>query len=225
MRRSGLLAVVIMCGVVSPALAHFVWLEYDSHGPARAYFGEWAEDVREQTGGALDRIKSPQAFGATAAEAWPIARRADHLEIAVKSGSDVRLRENGLAPRENPREGGKVRTVYYARAGRLETQAQLELELVPTTANGAIFVLMFRGAPLPRASVTVMGPPKWEKPLRTDDQGRLTVPTPWAGRYVLTVAHVENQAGNFHGEAFDRLRHVATLSFVHSEGLPWPAQP
>jgi hypothetical protein len=72
-------------------------------------------------------------------------------------------------------------------------------------------------------SVTVLGPPKWEKPLRTDEQGRLTVTTPWAGRYVLTVAYVEDKAGSTDGEHFDRTRHVATLSFVQPDGQLWPA--
>jgi len=62
LQMSLLSAAVTMVFMVSAAQAHFVWLEYDGNGPARAYFGEWAEDVRENTGGALDRIKTPQAF-------------------------------------------------------------------------------------------------------------------------------------------------------------------
>jgi hypothetical protein len=42
-------AAVTMVFVMGTAHAYFVWLEYDGHGPARAYFGEWAEDVREKT--------------------------------------------------------------------------------------------------------------------------------------------------------------------------------
>lgn len=99
---------------------------------------------------------------------------------------------------------------------------KLDLELVPTTANSNTFVLLFRDAPLAKTNVTVLGPPKWEKPLRTDEQGRITVPAPWAGRYVLTVVYVEDKAGNTGSETFDRTRHVATLSFVQSDGPPWP---
>jgi uncharacterized GH25 family protein len=222
LQRSLWAAAVIMC-VVGAAQAHFVWVEYDSHGPARAYFGEWAEDVREHTGGALDRIKTPQAFGTAPGDLWRVERRADHLEIAVQGRGDVRLLERGMPPRASQRESGKTRTIYYARAGRVETLGKLDLELVPTTANGATFALLLRGTPLPKASVTVMGPPKWEKPLRTDEHGRITVTTPWAGRYVLTVVHVEDQAGSVGDEPFDRTRHVATLSFVQPDGEPWPA--
>jgi hypothetical protein len=45
----------------------------------------------------------------------------------------------------------------------------------------------------------------------------------WAGRYVLTVVYVEDKAGRAGNENFDRTRHVATLSFVQSDGQPWPA--
>jgi hypothetical protein len=33
---------------VGPAHAHFVWIERDEAGPARMYFGEWANDLREK---------------------------------------------------------------------------------------------------------------------------------------------------------------------------------
>lgn len=212
---------LLLCAV-GVVQAHFIWVEYDSNGPARAYFGEWAEDVREKAGGALDRIKTPHAFSISPHEPLPIERRADHLEIAIKGNSDIRLVENGMALRDNPREGGKTRTIFYARAGRSETVGKLDLELVPTTANSNTFVLLFRGTPLAKTNVTVLGPPEWEKPLRTDEQGRITVPTTWAGRYVLTVIYAEDKVGSTGGEHFDQTRHVATLSFMQPDGQPWP---
>jgi hypothetical protein len=63
--------------------------------------------------------------------------------------------------------------------------------------------------------VAAYGPPKWEKPLRTNDQGQITVPTPWAGRYVLEVVYVYEKNAEVDGVKFDRMRHESTLSFVH----------
>ena len=220
-KRRLLPAIATVLFVVGHAQSHFVWIERDGEGPARAYFGEWADDLREKTGGSLDRIKSPQAFLTSAQQSLTIERWDDHLEITVKGGGDVRLIESGLAPRDDTRAGGKSRTVFYAKGGRSETAAKLDLELVPMAPNGAAFVLMFQGTPLPKTSVKVYGPPKWEKPLRTNDQGQITVPTPWAGRYVLEVVYVEEKAGEIDGLKFDRTRHVSTLSFMQQEGLPW----
>jgi hypothetical protein len=203
--------------------AHYVWLERDGEGVARVYFGEWQLDIREKTGGLLDRIKAPRAFVASASQDLPIQRRNDHLEIASKGAGDLRLVESGIAPREDKEKGGTTRTIYYARAGRSETAAKLDLELVPTTSNGNTFALLFRGAPLAKTAVTVYGPPKWEKPLDTDEQGRITVSTPWSGRYVLEVVHFEPKPGEAGGEKFDRSRHIATLSFVNAKGQPPPA--
>jgi hypothetical protein len=208
--------------LVSSAQAHYVWLERDGDGATRVYFGEWQLDIHEKAGGLLDRIKTPRAFIASTKQELPIQRRADHLEIASKGPGDLRLIESGLAPREDKERGGMTRTVYYAKAGRSATTARLDLELVPTSGNANSFVLVYRGAPLAKAGVTVYGPPRWEKSLRTDEQGKITVPTPWSGRYVLEVIHFEQKGGESDGGKFDRSRHIATLSFVNSKGTPPP---
>jgi len=222
-KRPLLPAIAIALLVVGSAQAHFVWSERDGEGPARAYFGEWADDLREKTGRALDRIKSPQAFLTSPQQLLTIERRDDQLEIAINGSGDVRLIESGLPPRDDARAGGKSRTVFYAKVGRSETAGKLGLELVPVATDGTTFVLMFRGTPPPKTSVTVYGPPKWEKPLRTNDQGQITVPTPWSGRYVLEVAYVDEKSGEIDGVKFDWTRHVSNLSFVQPDGVPWSA--
>jgi Domain of unknown function (DUF4198) len=215
---------ILFCSVLwyltlgSAVQAHYVWLERDGDGMTRVYFGEWQLDIREKTGGLLDRIKTPRAFVSSANQDLPIQRRADHLAIAFKGKEDMRLVESGIPPREDKEKGGTTRTIYYAKAERSETVAKLDLELVPTTSKGDTFVLLFHGAPLPKASVIVYGPPKWEKPLQTDEQGRITVPTPWSGRYVLEVVYFEHKPGETAGQKFDRIRHITTLSFVSPKG-------
>ena len=219
-RRNLIIVVVIFSAalLVNIADAHYVWLERDGDGVGRVYFGEWQLDIREKPGGLLDRIKAPRAFVVSASQDLPIQRRGDHLEIASKGAGDLRLVESGMPPREDKEKGGSTRTVYYAKAGRSETAAKLDLELVPTTSNANSFVLLFRGAPLPKTVVTVYGPPKWEKPLETEEQGRITIPTPWSGRYVLEVVYFEQKPGETAGQKFDRIRHITTLSFVSPKG-------
>lgn len=221
---SKLISIITMLVTLSLPLsvhAHYVWLERDGDGPARAYLGEWIDDIREKTGGLLDRIKAPRVTLAGGDQALAVKRNENNLEIAVKGRGDVRLVENSMAPRQDKEKGGATKTIYYARAGRAETAAKLDLELVPTAANGDTFVLMFLGAPLAKAEVTIVGPPKWQKPLTTNDKGQATVPTPWAGRYVLEVTHFNEKSGGSGNEKFNRTRHISSISFVQQDGLRW----
>ena len=216
-----LFAMFATLSLVPSAHAHFVWLERDGDGPARAYFGEWIDDIREKTGGLLDRFKAPRAFLGTSTEPLPVKRNDNNLEINAKGRGDVRFVDSSVPAREDKEKGGATKTIYYAKAGRAETAAKLDLELVPTTANGNTFVLIFSGAPLPKAELTIIGPSKWEKPLVTDEQGRVTLPTPWAGRYVLEVTHFDEKAGGSGEEKFNRTRHISSLSFVQQDGIRW----
>ena len=125
-----------------------------------------------------------------------------------------------MPPREDKEKGGATKTIYYAKAGREETAAKLDLEFVPTAASGNSLVLMFFGSPLPKAKLTIIGPPKWGKKLTTDDQGRVALPMPWAGRYVLEVTYFEEKTGGTGDDKFDRTRHISSLSFVQRMGLP-----
>jgi hypothetical protein len=100
-KSTSLVSVLMMLSVVSFAEAHYVWLEHDGDGPARAYFGEWIDDIREQSGGLLDRIKAPRVFLGAHSEPLPVKRNANNLEITVKGQGDLRLMENSMAPRED----------------------------------------------------------------------------------------------------------------------------
>jgi hypothetical protein len=216
-----MIRMIVLFAVTGNAHAHFVWLERDGDGPARAYFGEWIDNIREKTGGLLDRFKAPRAFLGTSNDAAPIKRNDNHLEIGVKGPGDVRFVDNSVPPRADQERGGITKTVYYAKAGRGETNPKLDLELVPTTANGDTFVLFFFGVPLPKTELTIIGPPKWGKPLLTDEQGRVTLPMPWAGRYVLEITHIDEKPGGNNEEKFDRTRHISSLSFVQRSGIRW----
>lgn len=216
-----ILSTLILATMAGTASAHMVWLEREGTAPvARAYFGEWAEDVREKAGGYLDMIKAPQAFGTDPSKVLVLTRKNDHIEIDAKGAGDVRLVE-ALAPREDKAKGGKGRTVFHAKAGRTETVSKLDFEIVPTAPNANTFVLKLNGQAVPKTEVTVFGPPKWSKVLHTDAEGRFSITTPWKGRYVIETAYQDSTAGEAAGVAFDRSRHVGTLSFEVAEGLPW----
>lgn len=219
-----LIAALATLAPISFAHAHYVWLEWDGNGTARAYFGEWVDDIREKTGGLLDRIKTPRVFLGAGAESIPVKRNENNLEVSVKGRGDLRLVENSNPPREDKEKGGSTRTIYYAKAGRAETGARLDLELVPIAAEGNIFVLVFFGGPVPKAELTIIGPPKWEKKLTTDEKGQVTLPTPWAGRYIVEVTHFDEKSGGSGGATFNCTRHISSLSFLQRDGIRWSGE-
>ena len=215
------LTLLLTLSMSQSAQAHYVWLERDGNEPARAYLGEWIDDVREKSGGMLDRIKAPRVFLGSSSDPLPVKRNENSLEINVKEHGDVRLVESSMPPREDKEKGGATKTIYYAKAGRSETASILDLELTPAVPNGNTLVVMFLGAPLPKAEVTLVGPSKWQKPLIADDKGQIRLPIPWAGRYVLEVTHFDDKAGGSGNEKFNRTRHISSRSFVQQDDIRW----
>ena len=217
-RRAAFGALALL--IALPAAAHQVWLERDGQ-TVRAYFGEPVENVRERAGSYLDRIAAPRAFTSDPAATLPVTRQADSLDFTLPAGAtDARLTDDSIAPFGRP-EAGRTKAIFLAREGRTETRGVMDLELVPVTAGGSTFTLLFRGQPLPRAEVTIVAPPRWERRLRTDAEGRVTVETPWAGRYVAETIHTEERAGGEGDGAYARIRYVSTLSFSVGEGIAW----
>jgi len=200
------LAAIALLGAAGAAQAHFVWLERSAEGPAKAYFGEWADDVREKRDGLLGKIMGAPVVTGPDGKALKVSGEgADFVEFAAAGRGDVRL---------NLAYQFKDTLVHYgARAGREDTQGKLDLELVPSSAGASAFVLQFKGKPLAKTEVTVFGPPKWEKRFRSDDNGRIDISTPWPGQYVLEAAHVEDKAGEADGKSYARIRYVSTLTF------------
>ena len=218
MNRFILGAILVCSSLVKPAAAHMVWLERNGDG-VQLFFGEYAENLRERSGGHLDLIAAPRLVGAVA----PSSRQEDHVAFAPPPEGDARATDQ-LAPWTDRARGGRTRSVYLAREGRAETRAALDLELVPTVPGGDTFTLLFRETPLRRAKVVLIGPPGWSKELNTDAEGSVVLPTPWAGRYVAEVQHVDNVAGGQEAAAYDRTSYVSTLSFTTGAGIPWAAQ-
>jgi hypothetical protein len=217
-----LVAVVAFGLLVSAnAQAHYLWLERDGDGSAKAYFGEWVDDLHEKAGGLLDRFKNPRAFLTSANDRLPIEKRSDGFDIRAKGPGDLRMIDDSIAPRPDSEKGGQTRTIYYAKAGRSETMAKMDCELVPTVANGKEFTLHLRGVPLAKTEITVYAPSRWEKKLTTDDNGRVALPLPWAGRYVVEIVHFEEKPGGDGEGKFDRTRHISSVSFSEKAGMRW----
>lgn len=196
-----------------PAAAHEVWVERDGAGAARVYLGEPAEPVPAAGDPELHRLKTPVVFLADPARPAATTRRANHLEAALGAAGDVRVRDdNVFDPWES--DEGVTGAIFYARAGRSESAAKLDLELVPIRSGADEFTVQFRGRPLAGAKVNVITPDHWQKSVEADAAGRIAVPDKGKGRYVLGVSHSEAAAGVVAAKPVARLQHISTLTFV-----------
>lgn len=200
-----------LIALAGPASAHEVWLERDGTGPARIYLREIADDVQESDETA--RLKGSTVFTADPAKPASLAQRDGYFEAAVSGKGDVRAyNDNVFAPWTD--DGKRNGQVYYARAGRTETSAKLDLELVPVASGSDNFTLLFRGKPLPKSTVTVFSPARWQKPFKTDANGRISVPNQGRGRYILVASTTEDASRQMGGETVARVHHMTTLSYM-----------
>ena len=120
-------------------------------------------------------------------------------------------------------DGAHAHFVWLERDGDGPVRAHFGewVELVPTTPDGKSFVLLFFNAPLPKPSSPSSVRPNG-KTLSSPTTRAVTLPTPWAGQYVLEVTHFDENPGGSREEKFSRTRHRSSLSFTQPTGLTWP---
>ena len=53
---------------------------------------------------------------------------------------------------------------------------------------------------------------------KTDAEGRVRLPMPWRGQYVLQAVHMERTAGTYDGKPYEARRHRTTLTVVSPRG-------
>ena len=205
--KKTLITLLASLALAASAQAHFVWIERDAAGAPAAFFGEWAHDVRETEDGYLKLIAAPKAFAADGAE-LTVTRQNDRLAIdAGDTTGDLRLADVYF-----PEKGTNL-TRYQAKLGRTETAAKFDLELVPATADGNTFTLLLRGQPVPDEDVTLFTSSGWNRTWKTDAEGKVTLETPWPGRCVVEVGHLDKTPGEHDGRAYEAVRHVHTVTF------------
>lgn len=199
---------------VSPALAHEVWIERDGNSPARIYLGEPAEAVPESGDPEFPKLKSPILFVDNREQPAALVRRANHIEAAVSAPGDIRLVDDSVFEPWAGEDGKLQGVVYHARAGRTETRHALDLEIVPLTAGGDSFALLWKGQPLPGAKVTIIDPDRWAKAYVADKNGVIAVPVRGKGRYLLSTTHEVDGERILAGKTVAHTVHVSTLTYL-----------
>ncbi|AUN95293.1 hypothetical protein [Pseudazoarcus pumilus] len=185
------------------ALAHadYVWIE-------------GAEDGAVIRSGALDGERKP-AGELDSVELRPIGDAKPEAKVdgevmrvtGVPEGRDVRARAYEVLAEDE--------LMYYqARWGRNETKADLDFELVPTEAGGNTFQLMWMGSPVKASYVRVSTSAGWSKTLDPNEDGSVTLDTPFPGLYVLQLTARASGWAEIDGKRYTDVRHTATLSFT-----------
>lgn len=197
------------------ASAHQLWLERDATGPVRVYVGD-ADSAHDKGEEVAKLAATTQVFTTDRKQTAKLVAKEEFLEADVAAAGDVRLSNDQVWKPWKAKDGSYQAAVFNARAGRTETKAVLDYELVPVAANGNAFTLVFKGQPVAHKTVTVITPDKWSKGFKTDAAGRIDVPVTAKGRYVLVSAHEAPAVGEvvIAGQKVAKLGYTTTLTFV-----------
>lgn len=211
--KSFLLGCLLLSSLPLAAQAHEIWIERDGGtGPVRVSFGEPAQEVLDHGEDELHRLKDFDLFGAEGKAGKPV-RQGEQLVAPLAGAGDAWLfDDNVFEPWQG--EAGYESVTYYARAGRQSTRSRLDFELVPVQAGGDALTVLFRGKPLADAEVTVIDPQKWSKTLKSDAQGRITLPALRDGRHIVVVSHKEPVKQQIAGKPVALMHHISTLTFA-----------
>lgn len=218
------------------ASAHQVWLEQDA-AQAKLYFGEFGDNLHEVSPGYLDKLASLSAtvLSPKGERALESKKDRDGITIAGRASKGESVIAVDLAyPLLESKDGQKTVKTAWTPAARyvpeLGPQApKLVLDVVPTNASGE-FQVVYRGAPLPKADVSLVAVSGWSLSGRTDEQGKVSFRLPWKGTYALLVRHKDSTPGkrkNAQGadEVYDAASFATTLTFATTSGLPSPPPP
>jgi uncharacterized GH25 family protein len=220
----------------SIAGAHQVWLEQDAAG-AKLYFGEFGDNMHEVSPGYLDKLTllSVSVLSPKGEKAVESKKNRDVITLAGHAEKGESVIAVDLAyPLLESKDGSKTIKTAWTPAARyvpeLGAQAvKLVLDVVPTNGTGE-FLVVYRGAPLPKAEVSLVAASGWSLSGRTDEKGKVSFRLPWKGTYALLVRYKDPTPGkrkNAGGseEAYDTASFATTLTFTTSTGLPSPPPP
>lgn len=223
----------VACGLLiasGPARAHYIWLEADEAG-VHVCYGEAEADLWEKSPGKLDSMIVPRVFAIQGTGINPLSvnRTAKHFDVTGGSSTmSLLAAEESAGIRDFNKYGlGMAKSNYYARHGQprgQEAEAGLALDVAGRNHNQ--LTVLYRGQPLKDAKVEVIAPNTWVQEHKADTQGNVVINTPWRGRYLVHVLHVDPTPGVVKGKRYDTLRNHFTWSFYQAAGAdPGPAVP
>lgn len=223
------LCALALSTLAAVAQAHQIWLEQPGQankGTAVIRFGEFGQNLRETSPGALDSFVALTAthISAQGEKSVQGSKTASGfvLPFALQAGESIVAQDTNFPLQQFTRDGKQL-TSWYWPAARLVAdfspqQPKLVLDLVPTGKVGE-FKLFFKGQPLAKTTVKLVTQSGWAKAAQTDEQGTVRFDLPWKGQYVAESSHVDRTPGERAGAKYDGVSYVTTLTYVQPQGV------
>lgn len=213
------------------AQAHQVWLE-NNGGQAQLFFGEFNDNLRETSPGALDKfLATPTLAQQTASGTQQLSGQRNATGFSYNAASQAQtLFASAAYPLIDRSKRNEPALLWVPAARWVATPAQAvaanaqALDLVPSGTPGQLMV-SFNGMALPKTKVQIVAPSGWSREAQSDEQGRVNFALPWKGLYVAEVHHSHKQGGEAQGKSYGEASYVTTLSFSVEDGMPSPALP
>ncbi|MEZ6110734.1 MAG: kelch repeat-containing protein [Pirellulaceae bacterium] len=235
-----LLLAAAMLAAPTVARAHFLWIvrtvEKNKDERLQVYFSESPEPDDPDL---LERVKDAQvwrldASGAGTPLELSLAGESLFSDLGDRAGEQAVFalsRDYGVISRG----GEKFLLRYYAKTGpaaghkhwQTHTAAKhLDLELIPSVSGQQIQVqTLWQGKPVADAQVKIAGPGIDEVETASDEAGNVSFRAGEPGLYAIRVRHIESRGGTIGDQAFDSVRHYATLALpVDSSVASAPAK-
>ncbi len=217
MMKKGLIGLALGCALALSAQAHQVWMEREGD-VIKAYFGHWSHDLIEEKGKAFDNVKLDKFLPEGSFK--KSERLQNHVRFDLSKVGDTAIIE-AMPVRKSKLTNKATQYTFLAREGRREVKSLTILDLVPDKAGGDTFTVMFDGKPLPRVDVTLYAPHKWSKTFKSNDEGKITILTPWKGMYLAEVNHTDEDKGVMGDQEYDERVYIYTLVFKTEKGIDW----
>ncbi|UCS92840.1 DUF4198 domain-containing protein [Echinicola marina] len=215
------------------AMAHALWIETAIKGKKgeaqeiKIYYGEYAEGVIEQV---EDWYSDVKEF-----ELWLIdpegnktlletEEKKDHFTSSFTPEMDgvYRLQIGHAAQDLGGEYLYQFNTATQVSVGKVNEMglegAKTDLALLLSSpVNGKLkeslsFKTYFKNNPKAGVKVAVASPEGWSKEYESNEEGEVTIDTPWKGQYLIEATYTEEVSGEHHGAPYEFIWRCATQS-------------
>ncbi|MGO2169551.1 DUF4198 domain-containing protein [Pseudoalteromonas sp. AOP31-A2-14] len=208
LKKSLFISLLITCSGL--AQAHEIWLE-KSTDDVKLYLGEPGEP---ESGDKIAGLKNTKVFVNSIQSTLALTQHQNYWSANLTKQGDVRAYIDDLwKPWKMEKTADKLQAAQlYAKAGREDTQAQQDLEFVPTKPQGNTFTLTYKGKPVSKHDVLIQTPSQKIKKT-TDQNGQLTVATEELGKYIISSDYPVSGKAVVSGNEVDSTYNIVSISF------------